>query len=351
MAAVDTTQATASNRVKLYVNGTQITSFSTANYPSLNQAVIFNSAVAHTLGSFGYNSTAYFDGYMTEFNFIDGQALTPNSFGTFNSYGVWQPITYGGSYGNNGFYLPFTNKTSTTTLGYDFSPNGNNWTTNNISLTAGVTYDSMTDVPTLTSATASNFSVMNPLAQEVAGVVVDGNLRLNNGGASNGNARSTFAFPSTGLWYVEGTVGSTTNANSAIGFGVILATVPVSGGLSGYNTANAWSIYASNISYLNNNGTPIGSGSVFTSGDVLQVAVDRNNNRVWIGKNNTWYNSTYGTTGDPSTGANPTFTGVTANDITLFAMAYANSFAINFGQRPFTYTPPTGFVALNTYNL
>ncbi len=71
IAAVDTTQATASNRVKLYVNGTQITSFSTTNYPSLNQAVIFNSAVAHTLGSFGYNSTAYYDGYLTEINFID----------------------------------------------------------------------------------------------------------------------------------------------------------------------------------------------------------------------------------------------------------------------------------------
>jgi hypothetical protein len=105
----------------------------------------------------------FYDGYLTEINFIDGQALTPNSFGTINSYGVWQPITYGGSYGTNGFYLPFTNNASTTTLGYDFSPQGNNWTTNNISLTAGSTYDSMTDVPTLTSATAANYAVMNPL--------------------------------------------------------------------------------------------------------------------------------------------------------------------------------------------
>jgi hypothetical protein len=112
----------------------------------------------------GGTPVEFFDGYLAEINFIDGQALTPNSFGTFNSYGVWQPITYGGSYGTNGFYLPFSNNASTTTLGYDFSPNGNNWTTNNISLTAGATYDSMTDVPTLTSATAANYCVYaNPL--------------------------------------------------------------------------------------------------------------------------------------------------------------------------------------------
>jgi len=100
---------------------------------------------------------------MTDINFVDGQQLTANSFGAFNGQGVWQPVRYGGSYGTNGFYLPFTNTTSTITLGYDFSPNGNNWTTNNISLTAGVTYDSMTDVPTNTSATVANYCVWSPI--------------------------------------------------------------------------------------------------------------------------------------------------------------------------------------------
>ena len=104
--ALDTTQATSSNRVKMYVNGAQITAFSTATYPSQNYA----------LADWNNNSPqricevngSYFDGYMAEVRNIDGQTLTPNSFGTFNSYGVWQPITYGGSYGTNGFYLPFT---------------------------------------------------------------------------------------------------------------------------------------------------------------------------------------------------------------------------------------------------
>jgi len=108
--AVDTTQATSSNRVKIYVNGTQVTAFSTATYPSLNFDNPINNTVVQQIGA----STAgeYFDGYMTEVNLIDGQALTPNSFGTYNGLGVWQPIRYGGSYGTNGFYLPFNAGTS-----------------------------------------------------------------------------------------------------------------------------------------------------------------------------------------------------------------------------------------------
>ena len=352
----DTTNATAEDRVRIYVNGTRVTAFSTNTNISQNGTTYVNST-SYGNRIFRDYATAYLDGYLTEVNFIDGQALTPSSFGETNALtGVWQPKRYVGTYGNNGFYLNFSDNSAATatTIGKDYSGNSNNWTPNNISVTAGTTYDSMLDVPTLYADGGNgrgNYSVMNPLAQEVAGVVIDGNLRLNNTAASNGNSRSTIAFPSSGLWYVEGTVGSTTSASVAIGFGIILASVPVAGGLSGYNTANTWSIYASNISNLNNNGSVVGSGGVFTAGDVLQVAVDRNNNRIWIGKNNTWYNSTYGTTGDPSTGANPTFTSVTANDITLFAMAFANSFAINFGQRSFTYTPPTGFKALNTQNL
>jgi hypothetical protein len=132
--AVDTTQATAANRVNVYVNGTQVTAFGTSNNPSPNLDTAVNNTNVHEIARTSWSGTTYFDGYQTEVNFIDGQQLTPNSFGTFNSYGVWQPITYGGSYGTNGFYLPFTNTNSTTTLGYDFSPQGNNWTPNNFSL-------------------------------------------------------------------------------------------------------------------------------------------------------------------------------------------------------------------------
>jgi hypothetical protein len=163
---VDTTQATSSNRLKLFVNGTQVTSFSTTNYPSQNTDTFINTDTYQVgIGRVApYNTTEYFDGYMTEINFVDGQALTPNSFGTFNSYGVWQPITYGGSYGTNGFYLPFTNNTSPTTLGYDFSPNGNNWTPNNISGTSAVsairTFTSSTTWTAPDGVTSVNYLVV-----------------------------------------------------------------------------------------------------------------------------------------------------------------------------------------------
>ena len=188
--------STVSPYFQLYVNGSQVTSFSYDNrttYPGASNTEV-DSAVAHYISGYtGY----YFDGYMSEINFIDGQALAPTAFGTFNSYGVWQPITYGGSYGTNGFYLPFTNTTSTTTLGYDFSPNGNNWTTNNISLTAGSTYDSMTDVPTLTSATAANYAVANPLNVS-GGTYADGNLTWTSPATDQKSALSTMPDTTTG---------------------------------------------------------------------------------------------------------------------------------------------------------
>ena len=106
--ALDTTQATASNRVKVYVNGTQVTAFSTANYPPQNATPIMGSAVSHAIGRVGESGYEfYYDGLFGEMNYVDGVALTPSSFGTTDAYGIWQPIPYTGAYGTNGFYLPF----------------------------------------------------------------------------------------------------------------------------------------------------------------------------------------------------------------------------------------------------
>ena len=181
--AIDTTQATATNRVKVYVNGTQQT-LGTYSAPPQNTNTQWNNTVAQYIGKKDTASN-FFDGYMTEVYSIDGQALTPSSFGsTSATTGVWQPAAYTGSYGTNGFYLPFTDNSALTTssnagLGKDFSGNGNYWTTNNISITAGVTYDSMTDVPTLTSATAANFAVLNPLQNPNGTIVTYSGANLN----------------------------------------------------------------------------------------------------------------------------------------------------------------------------
>ena len=341
MVATDTTQATASNRVKLYVNGVQVTSFNTATYPAQNYSQGFNSAVSQQIGK--ASGVQYFDGYMTEVNFVDGAALTPSSFGTFNSFGVWQPITYGGSYGTNGFYLTFGNITSTTTLGYDTSPQGNNWTTNNISLTAGVTYDSMTDVPTLTSATAANYCVLNPLNKGTNQTLTNGNLTANSSG--HGTVLTTIGV-SSGLWYAESTL--TATGPGGIGF-----TSNPAAESSYANGTGKWWCYDNGGNFLiNSQAEGTAYATRFASGQVWQWAIDNNNGKVWIGVNNAWLNSTNGTTGNPATGANPTFTFTAGTLIWPFLEGAGNpTWNANFGQRPFTYTPPSGFVALNTYNL
>ena len=139
LVAVDTTQATSTNRFKLYVNGTQFSTFSPATYPSLNQDLVINSAIAHGLGR-GEQAGEYFDGYLAEVFFIDGQQLTPSSFTEVSATtGQLIPKTYTGTYGTNGFQLKFADNSSNTasTLGKDTSGNSNNWTPNNLAIWNG----------------------------------------------------------------------------------------------------------------------------------------------------------------------------------------------------------------------
>jgi hypothetical protein len=138
-----------------WVNNTSVATGTTA-------ASIFNTAIVHTLGA--SNATNFFDGLMSNVTFVDGQALTPSSFGETNvTSGQWFPKAYSGTYGTNGFLLEFKDATSTTTIG-NSSTGSNNWTTSGISVTAGVTFDQMTDTPTLNTAT------LNPLVASAANI-------------------------------------------------------------------------------------------------------------------------------------------------------------------------------------
>jgi Concanavalin A-like lectin/glucanases superfamily/SPRY domain len=138
--AYDTTQATPANRIRLYVNNVEVTTFSTATYPSQNNANNYvNSTVTHHIGTFNAIGD-YFNGYLTNIHHIDGQQLTPSSFTeTDATTGQLIPKTYTGSYGTNGFNLLFADNSAATasTLGKDTSPNGNNWTPNNLSTSTG----------------------------------------------------------------------------------------------------------------------------------------------------------------------------------------------------------------------
>ena len=350
--AVDTTQATASNRVKLYSNGVQITAFTTyADYPPQNTDTAVNSTTAHTLGSYSSNSI-YFDGYMTEVYLIDGQALTPSSFGNTNDQtGVWQPIAYTGTYGTNGFYLPFSNTSSTATLGYDFSGNSNNWTTNNISLTSGSTYDSMVDVPTqwIPYNTAGdtgalyrgNYCTLNPLdyGSRSTSTFGGGNLNVSNsnGGSADSLYRSTFGL-SSGKWYFETVFTTIYNTEGFVGIcrGADYFTLKLNSNPY-YNGSLIYYAYSADGNKYDS-GSATSYGATWTANDVIGVAFDADAGTIVFYKNGVSQGTAY--------------SGLSGTWFPVILNGGGNSaIVVNFGQRPFAYAPPSGFKTLNTTNL
>jgi hypothetical protein len=350
MFAMDTTQATASNRFKLYVNGVQVTAFSTASYPAQNTVVNNTAAVATKLGQYANASSQNFDGYLTEINFVDGQALTPSSFGQTNSItGVWQPIKYSGTYGTNGFYLNFSDNSAATAaaIGKDYSGNGNNWTPNNISVTSGVTYDSMIDSPTV-SAASSNYAVLNPLDAQGTATLSDANLTIASATTAHKNRKATLLIPSSGKWYWELTTASTCSSSVILGWGLQTTSAATD---SQAGNANTWMAQNdANQDIFNQTTSVLSTGSAVSGGSIRQVAYDADTGKLWFGINNTWYSSTDLTSGNPSAGTNQCMT-LSAGDYFPTITCYNLTANANFGQRPFSYTPPTGFVALNTQNL
>jgi hypothetical protein len=228
----------------------------------------------------------------------------------------------------------------------DFSPNGNNWTPNNISLTAGVTYDSMLDVPTPYADGGNgrgNYCVLNPLVYLTSGSIANGNLRLNYLATASSLASTGVT---SGKWYFETTI-TTQSTGQIVGLSTTnfaQPTQPVgadvySWGLIVDSGANSGKGY--------HNGATTSSYTTFTSSDVVMVAFDIDAGKIWWGKNNVWLNS-----GVPSSGTGAIYTNLSGIIYPSFWNSVSGGILDhNFGQRPFIYTPPTGFVALNTQNL
>jgi hypothetical protein len=325
----DTTQATSSDRMKLYVNGTQVTAFSTASYPSLNYDSAVNNNLAHNISRGAYSANGYFDGYQAEINFIDGTALDPTSFGETNAdTGQWVPVKYAGSYGTNGFYITGANSAD---LGADDSGNGNNFTSSGLAAA-----DQVSDSPT------DNFATFNSISGGVnQATLSDGNLTATRS-SGTGIERSTITVPATGNWYAEFTIDSTGSGSLLWSVGVIKDDDPglyqttesrLGNEAEGYAYATNWS--STPVPHKSNNGTRVSYGTAGSNGDVIGVQL--NNGSLTFYHNNTSQGEAYsGLSGD-----------------FLFGWSGQGSATVtaNFGQSGFTYTPPTGAVALSTANL
>jgi hypothetical protein len=333
---LNTPDGTAQNRMRLYVNGAEVTTWSTNGTVTQNDDFDINSTTAHNIGRNPEFSNRYFDGYLADIHFIDGQALAPTSFGEFSATtGVWNPKAYTGSYGTNGFHLDFADNASTTTIGYD-AAGSNDWTANNLSVTAGAGNDSLVDVPVngsevdtgLGGQVRGNYATWNPLDKGADVVLANGNLDMSQ--TNIGSVRATLGV-SSGKWYWEIVAGS---GNTAIGVSDSAAL------LTNYLGATAKAVSWAQIGNFFTNGVTLvgGSAPTYTTGDVIGVALNMDAGTVQFYKNNSLISaSASGLTGTwfPAIGTNVSATTSTTN----------------FGQRPFAYTAPSGFKALNTANL
>ena len=344
---VDTTNSTANDRIRLYVNGEQVTYFAT-NDGTTSQNLdtwVNDTTFDQYIGKAGYNNL-YMDGYLAEINMVDGSSLAPSSFGETNSAtGQWVPIdTSALTFGTNGFRLKFLDNsgTSATTLGKDSSGNGNNYTPNNFSVSTGIGNDSVTDTPT------NNFCTLNSL--DMSGNALEqANLQGGTAGTTGWrHTRSTFELPSTGKWYWEYKLpDATADGSNGYMIGIAYSNLSLTQDINSDSTG----LYGRQVNskYNNSSSSPV-TGSHFTTpnnNDILQFAYDADSQKLFTGVNNTWELSA-----NPSTGANPNWTSVASGGFPMVGSYGSSRYAaVNFGQQGFVYTPPTGYKALNSQNL
>ena len=343
----DTTDGTQGDRCKLFVNGVRETSFSTEVYPSQNTDLYGNDNQAHFIGRRGGSNTMYFDGYIADVNFIDGTAAAATEFGETNDNGVWIPKKYGGSYGNNGFFLEFGNTGTgqgANKFASDTSGNGNHYDTNNFS-----GQYQMTDTPT------NNFCTLNPLHKSTTDVVLSkGNTEVVSGYSSGWQHCAATMAVRNGKWYWEAKAET------------VSATDKTSIGVFQFDTTDVDFIGFTNTDRSSKgiSGHGAGTGSYsYADDDIIMCGMDLDNNKVYWGKNGTWFGSL-----DPAAGSGSTTQTIDNSNFCVPAVGgYGGSiWQLNFGNPTFSissgntdangygnfeYSVPSGFFALNTKNL
>lgn len=355
--AWDTTQGTNTNRAKLYVNGEQVTSFSTATYPNQNEVMMFDNPNASSSGvnrigtywTTGSTPSHNYDGYLSDLHYVDGTQLTASDFGKRDpSTDAWIPVEYAGAHGTNGYHLLFDDNSGTTatTLGKD-EAGSNNWTPNNFSVAAGPGNDSVVDTPT------NNYCILDYLDRKDS-LLINGALSTaTSAGGGHQPGFSTFGLTS-GKWYVEG--GKITSNGTTVcvwpkehDFHSLTQDHAVHNNAGNQNAKG----YGFNLQYGSATHTPSHTVSSYTgtSFTTWMLALDLDNGKIWWGVDGTWGNN--GGVGNPATGANPAFsTGFAGEVWSVGSMTTAsNNLSFNFGQQGFAYTPPDGFKPICSANL
>ena len=347
--AIDTTQATEGNRVTIYFNGVEETSLAEENYPPQDYEAGFNGGTVADFYIGAVGTTKEFNGYMAEVVCIDGTKYAASDFGEFDedSPSIWKPKDVSGlTFGNKGFYLDFKDSAN---LGNDAN-GGTDLTEANLAAT-----DQSTDTCT------NNAIVLNNLAKGANVTLTEGNLQF----TSNNRYGTVGTFGlSSGKWYWEVKV---VDAGSDIQVGIFQ-----DGGNIGYpnaelgKTSQGWSVISIGGNRLHSLSQSSYGGAAFSDGDILMVALDMDNGKWYMGKNNSWFDS-----GNPATSSSPAHTGITGTifpSIATYAESESGSinYQFNFGSPPyaisssnadgngygnFEYAVPSGYYALNTKNL
>jgi SPRY domain len=348
VATMDTSNATSADRMRLYINGTRVTTFTTSTAPTPNTDSQVNATVSHTIGRYPPSAIEYLSAYLADVYLIDNQALDPSSFGeTDATTGVWNPKAYTGTFTGNSFKLTFEDNSSLTTssnvgIGKDTSGLGNYWVTNNLSVTAGAGNDSLVDVPTNGTAssggdaggtTTGNYCTLNPLKIGSAVTLSNGNLD-SAGTTTTWNTQTGTIYVSSGKWYAEVLVNASNGSGTRVGVGIASNAVAQGNYLG--SDSYGYAYYDLATKYNNASSSSYGAG--YGTGDVIGIALDLNAGTLTFYKNGSSQGTAYSSLSGTFTFA-----------VTQYGSGSGST--LNAGARAFAYTAPSGFKALNTANL
>jgi len=353
----DTDNADQTLRIRIFVNGvaqaTGIEGFA-ARWPTSGELWAINNNITHNIGRFTdtANPAIYSNYYLAETWFLDG--VTPGTttrtvngvtetiltdFGEFDATtGVWNPKAYTSSVTGNGFHLEFADNSSNTatTLGKDTSGNGNNWTPNNLSVTTGAGNDSLVDTPTsygtdtgVGGEVRGNYATLNPLKNNSNNVLSNGNLTVVNAASSTSLSFATIALPKSGKYYFEG-LASANGGSTNVQIGVF----STDHALTQTGSKRYWYLESGTL-YVDN--TLAQTVATYGNSDLIGVAYNADANTV------TWYKN--------GVQQGTAISVDTSYEYVFGAGIYRGQWDLNFGQRAFAYTAPSGFKALVDTNL